>query len=166
MEDEDFVRTLGPAFLPHVLRRLSDLLVRDFGKFLEEQGTKAPPRTHSTLFALSANSSISVTELAALLKQSHPLIITWIRELRARGLITSAPDKTDRRRTILILTDAGREELERVRRAQRTLVEAIGQLSAEADADPLDGLWRMIEAMEREPLIDRLRQSNIERRCS
>ncbi len=75
---EDFIRRQGPAYLAHLLRRLSDELVRGADAWYPEVGVTVPPRTTSTLLALDEHGPLGVTEISTLLRQSHPLVINWI----------------------------------------------------------------------------------------
>ena len=76
--EPDFVRTLGLPFMAHLLRRISDRMVADAGAFEAGLGIKAPPRTASTMLLLRSCGPQSVTGIAAQLRQSHPLVITWV----------------------------------------------------------------------------------------
>lgn len=158
MDIEDFIKGQGLPFLPHLLRRLSDEFVRGFGAWGAEAGMKAPPRTHSTMRVLSSHGPLGVTQVAAMIRQSHPLVITWVRQLKALGFIESCPDPADGRRTALSLTDAGRADLVAQEAARAVLARAFRALMVEADAEIFDGLWRIEEACRREPLLDRLRR--------
>lgn len=164
LDEEDLIKTGGLPFLPHLLRRLSDLFVRDFENWIKESGGIAPPRTHSTLFALSAKGPLSVTELAKALSQSHQLVITWVRQLKSFGLIFSEPDSKDARRTVLNLTPAGVREVEQIRSEQVVLAQAFHELLLEADAQVFDALWRVETGLRTRPLIDRLRTASNTRR--
>src|SRR5690242_12562275 len=62
----DFIRRQGPAFLAHLLRRLSDELVRGADDWYPQVGVAAPPRTASTLLALDERGPLGVTEISAL----------------------------------------------------------------------------------------------------
>src|ERR1700727_226993 len=101
---EDFIHKQGPAYLAHLLRRLSDELVRGAEAWYPEVAVTVPPRTTSTLLALDEHGPSGVTEISALLRQSHPLVINWINQLRAQRLVRTRVDKQDRRRTVVALT--------------------------------------------------------------
>lgn len=157
---DDFIKKQGLSFLAHLLRRLSDDFVRGFAAWNEETGIRAPPRTHSTLRALDDQGPLGVTEIALLLRQSHPLVITWIRQLKELGLVEARLDPNDRRRTVLSLTPAGEAEVETQKGASLIMERAFQRLMAEADADIFDALWRMEEALLHEPFLDRLRKES------
>lgn len=159
-EEEDFIRRQGPGYLAHLLRRLSDELVRGADAWYPEVGVAAPPRTTSTLLALDEYGPLGVTEISALLRQSHPLVINWIKQLQAQGFIKTRFDKTDRRRTVVALTDKGADETRRLRKALTRMGKASQALMDEAAPGLFDALWRMEQACRREPFADRLRKSS------
>ena len=155
----DFIESLGTPYMAHVLRRLYDDWVRNIELWYKETGVRAPPRTHSTMALLARDGPLGVTEVADRLRQSHPLVLTWVRQLRQLGLIQTSGDPHDGRRTVLSLTDAGRAEVERNRRADQVVGQAYETLMQEADASVFEALWRIEKACRKEPLLDRLRRA-------
>ncbi|MGE5625391.1 MAG: MarR family winged helix-turn-helix transcriptional regulator [Bacillota bacterium] len=157
--DRDFIRSQGPAYLAHLLGRLFDELVRGADVWYPEMGVTAPPRTTSTLLALDEHGPLGVTEIAALLRQSHPLVINWIKQLQQHGFVETRADKTDRRRTVVELTAKGVAETQRLRKALTRMAETSQALMDEAAPGLFDALWRMEQACRRMPFVDRLRGS-------
>lgn len=155
--NEDFIRRQGPAYLAHLLRRVSDELVRGADAWYPEVGVTAPPRTTSTLLALDEQGPLGVTEISTLLRQSHPLVINWIRQLRACRFVETRIDAGDRRRTVVALTAKGRAEIRRLRKALVRMSEASQALMDEAAPELFDALWRMEQACRRAAFADRLR---------
>ena len=155
---EDFIKRQGKPFFAHLLRRLYDDYVRNMAEWDSEMGIIAPPRTHSTMLALGEHGAMTLTEIAALLRQSHPLVLTWVRQLKELGLLASEADPNDRRRTILRLTPEGAAELERTRKVDAVVGLAFDSLMTDCGANVFDTLWRMEEEGRREPFIERLRR--------
>ena len=153
---EDFIRAQGPAFLAHLLRRLSDELVQGAGDWYPKAGVTAPPRTASTLLALDANGPLGVTTIAALLRQSHPLVITWIRQLETLALVETLADPHDRRRSVIALTRKGRAEVKRLREALVPMEQASRALLDVAAPGMFDALWRMETACREQSFTQRL----------
>lgn len=154
----DFIQQQGPAFLAHLLRRLSDELVAGAAEWYPEAGVTAAPRTTSTLIALAEHGPLGVTEVADLLQQSHPLVITWIRQLKTDGFIRSRSDAKDGRRTVIALTAKGVAEVARLRTALIAMRKASQQLMDDAAPGLFDALWRMENASRRTPFVERLRK--------
>lgn len=157
-DDRDFIEEQGLPFLAHLLRRLYDDFVRAIAEWYPEVGIQAPPRTHSTMLALGKRGPMALTEIAELLRQSHPLVLTWVRQLKELGFIEARGDPNDGRRTILRLTEAGRQELARHGKADRLTADAYRALMKEADAQVFEALWRMERAGREKPFIARLRE--------
>ena len=156
---DDFIKSLGPPYMAHVLRRLYDDFVRNIELWYQEFGVAAPPRTHSTMALLDREGPLGVTEVAAKLRQSHPLVLTWVRQLKKLGFVQTSHDSKDARRTLLSLTEAGKAQLEKHREADRVVDEAYNRLMQEADAPVFDALWRLEAACREEPLLERLRRA-------
>jgi DNA-binding MarR family transcriptional regulator len=154
----DFIQQQGAAFLAHLLRRLSDELVRGGSEWYPEVGVTAAPRTTSTLLALAEQGPLGVTEIADILRQSHPLVITWLRQLKADGFIRPQADSKDKRRTVVALTAKGISEVTRLRKALRTMRVASQRLMDDAAPGLMDALWQMEQACRVTPFAQQLRK--------
>lgn len=159
---DDFIKREGLGFLAHLLRRLSDDFVRAFEDWYPEVEMEAPARTRSTLQALNVHASLGVTELAAMLRQSHPLVINWIKQLKKLDLVVTKSDPGDGRRTLVSLTPAGKIEAEKGFYSRRVGAHAYTKLMQEAEADVFEALWRLEEACRRKPFLERLREAQRE----
>jgi DNA-binding MarR family transcriptional regulator len=153
---DDFIQRQGPAFLAHLLRRLSDELVRGAGEWYPTAGVTASPRTTSTLLALSDHGPLGVTEIAGLLRQSHPLVISWIRQLKADGLVRSGADAADGRRSVITLSAKGVADVTRLRAALIRMETASQQLLDVGGPGLLDALWQMEQACRQTSFAQRL----------
>lgn len=156
---DDFIKSLGSPYMAHLLRRLYDDFVRNIERWYEEFGVAAPPRTHSTMVLLDRQGPLGVTEVAYKLRQSHPLVLTWVRQLKSLGFVETSHDPSDARRTLLSLTPAGKAQVEKNWAADQVVGEAYRALMEEADAPVFDALWRIEEACREEPLLERLRRA-------
>jgi DNA-binding MarR family transcriptional regulator len=154
---EDFIRRQGPAFLPALLRRIAEELLRGAEEWSPEVGLTSSPRVRSTLLALDEQGPMGVVEIAKLLQQSHPLVITWIKQLQADGYVKTRTDTADRRRTVVALTAKGVAEVRRLRKVLPRMGETAQALMDEAAPGLFEALWRMEQACRREPFADRLR---------
>jgi DNA-binding MarR family transcriptional regulator len=160
----DFIHLQGPAFLAHLLRRLADELIQGAADWYPTVGVTAPPRTISTLLALNDRGPLGVTELADLLRQSHPLVIVWIKELSRLSLVASKSDPADGRRTLVSLTGKGRKELLSVRKALITMEQASAELLNLAGENTWQALWAMERGCAEQPFLERLRLHTVDRR--
>lgn len=155
----DFIQQQGPAFLAHLLRRLADELVLGAAEWYPTVGVNAPPRTISTLLALETHGSLGITELAGLLHQSHPLVITWIRELEKLALVKTRNDPADKRRRLIALTAKGRRELLAIHTALVTMERASSELLTLMGPDAWEGLWAMERGFRETSFAERLHRA-------
>lgn len=144
MDTDDFVRSLGPSFLPHILRRLSDLMVDGEMEWAGLNPVLPPLRTHSTMFALDRWGELSVTELAALIRQSHPHALQWVRALEKLGLVARHRDPNDARRTMLRLTEKGSAAMPAIHHAKSVNEAVVRDLCTELG----DDLWERLRSLE------------------
>ena len=152
----DFIQSEGVTFLAHLMGRLSDRFVRGCEQWFAVHGLIAPPRTSSTLHILHRQGPRSVTEIAAAISQSHPLVINWVRQLKSLGLVEATTDPNDRRRTIVALTEHGTAEAIRLLEADKVIARAYDRMLEEADAPVFDALWRIEAATRDQSFFDRL----------
>jgi DNA-binding MarR family transcriptional regulator len=154
----DFVESLGPAFVAHRLRRLSESLVEDCGAWFSTVGVTAPPRAASTLLLLRAKGPLSTAEIAEEVKLAPQVIVGQTREMVRAGLLNVERDPSDPGRRMLVLTFEGRKEAERVAAAARMMAEAYRGLFADAGVEAMAALEALEQAHEARPLADRLRR--------
>jgi len=131
----DFVDSLGPAFLAHRLRRLSDGLVDQVGAALVRDGLTVPARSMSTLLLLKARGPLGPVEIGKSLRFSHPLMVRSLRTLEALELVEAIPDDADQRRRRVRLTAMGEREAERGLAITTRIAEQLTDRAAEAGID-------------------------------
>ncbi|WP_162232661.1 MarR family winged helix-turn-helix transcriptional regulator [Sphingomonas sanxanigenens] len=152
----DFITAGGLFFLAHRLRRLSDALVIECERWFVEAGIIAPPRTTSMLYLIENEGPQRITAIASALKQFHPVVIDWVSKLKKLGLVTTAVDADDRRRTIVSLTQSGRREVAKIRRAEDAITAAYVTLQNETGASLIDGIALWESALSRRSLFVRI----------
>lgn len=159
----DFIQSEGLIFLPHILRRLANRFIQACDVVFPDFGIIVPPRAVSTMHLLHQRGPQSVTEIAEVIQQSHPLVITWVRQLKSMGLIATRADPKDRRRTMVGLTSKGEEQVQRLLVARPAFLAAYRRLMKEADVEIFDGLWRMEQALMERTFAERITAESFER---
>ena len=160
--DSDFIKHEGLSFFAHLLRRVSDRLVDGFEDWYREAGIAAPVRTASTLRVLYRKGPLPVTTIAKEICQSHPLVITWIRQLKALEMVRSRSHPDDARMSIIELTELGRETARQMIQADEPIEKAYRTLFAETDGDCFAALWRIEEACREKGMAERLREAELD----
>ncbi len=129
----------------HRIRRRSAPSYEQFG--LTESQARA-------LRVISRYSRPRMADLAQALEVVPRSITSMVDTLEAAGFVAREPDPTDRRATIVVLTDAGRSVLEQVGRMR---AEAAEQLFAKLSGEEQGELRRLLEVLDsgEEPLPSR-----------
>ena len=103
----DFVTGLGPAFVAHRLRRLSDRVVDEI-ETLSLEGLSVPPRSASTILLLAERGPFRPhQDDPRTLRFSHPLMVRALRVLEELGLVRPVDHSADQRRRLVELTEHG-----------------------------------------------------------
>jgi DNA-binding MarR family transcriptional regulator len=153
---DDFIHAQGLIFLPHILRRLANRFTRACDAVFPSFGITVPPRAASTIQLLFTGGPRSVTEIAEVIQQPHPLLISWIRQLKELGMVETSPDQKDRRRTIVMLTQAGKRQAQLLLDARPAFEAAYRRLMRESDAEIFDSLWRLEGGLRKEDFAARI----------
>jgi len=153
----DLIENEGLPFLAHVLKRVSDEFVRGCAVWYPEYGLKFSPRAGSTVRTLARLGPLSIKDIAATIGQSHPSTIDWVRQLKGLGLVETQVDSRDRRRTLVSLTAAGKQQAELHQKADAILAAAYRTLLEESGADLLAPLWHIEKLGKATPFEERLR---------
>ena len=161
MVSDDFIEQCGLPFFAHRLRRLSELFVEQSGTWLVVLGLKVPPRAVSTVLLLAERQPLTITEIAAALRFSHPLIIKLVRDLASLALVRLDQDSGDGRQRLVRLTRRGIEEAERLRQANDAMAHAYRSLFAAANANGLECIERIECAVRDNSLLERLRVQSV-----
>jgi len=98
------------------------------------------------LAAMSDLRRVRMGELASRLGLTARTITTLVDALEREGLLARLPDPSDRRATLLELTDTGRGYLDRVHAVQRELAEQFMAPLSAADRQQLYDLLRRLQA--------------------
>lgn len=126
------------------LRWLSDVITRDAGEIYKLYGLDIKPKWYPILYMLFKGDDNSVTGIAKAIGQTHPSVSNLVKDLVAAGLVEESKDGTDRRTTIVKLSEKGlelRPQLVKVSEDVRTVAAAI-------DSKSTDKLWAAIDYWE------------------
>ena len=110
MSTDELADRLGYLF-KHAHARLTELTV----EALRPHGITG--RELAVLIVLDGPGSASQQEAAGRLGVDRTTMVSFVDTLEARGLVTRWPDATDRRRNVVVLTDAGKHTLRQARKA-------------------------------------------------
>ena len=152
----DYSREVGGAAIGARLRRLSERLDRETGQIYAAQHVHFEQRWFGILNQLVLNGSMTVGEIAAVLRVTHVSVSQARQALAAAGLIEAVSDKCDARRRQLRLTDDGQVFVTKVAPLWQALSDCAAELNDEA-GDLVRPLDRLEDLLDKRSLVDRVR---------
>lgn len=126
------------------LRWLSDMVTKEAGEIYKLYGLEIKPKWFPVLYMLFKGEDNSVTGIAKAIGQTHPSVSNLVKDLVAAGLVTEAKNESDRRTTLVRLTEKGlsmKSQLTKVSKDVMAVVAAI-------DSKSTDKLWAAIDYWE------------------
>ena len=160
---DDFIQSQGVIWVAHIMRRVASRIVDASDEVLPGYGVIVPSSMVSVVHLLHVRGPQTVMAIAAETVQSHPLIHKYVRHLKTLGLVETAGDSADRRRTVVTLTDAGQSQARMLVEVRRYFVPALDALMQEADAGIFEPLWRIEAALQSQGMAERIRA--VQRAC-
>lgn len=129
--------------LGFLLSRASGVVARSVSEALAPLGLRV--RSYSVLvFASEDSAGVTQRRLAASMGLDPSQIVALVDDLETRGLVTRAPDPTDRRNKLIIATEEGHrvrgDAQQRVDRAQNGYFDGVSQKHLE---ELRSALWRI-----------------------
>lgn len=147
----------GPLALGTRLRRLGKLTSVGLDAICREMELEAEPRWFGCLQLLQQSGSLSVTEIARTLDQTHPAIVQLARVLMKEDLVRDETDPADRRRRLLSLSDKGREMARALGPLWIAMDAAAREWMNEGGFDLERAISDLEEKLDRHPMDDRIR---------
>lgn len=89
------------------LRWMSDMVTREAGEIYKLYGLEIKPKWFPVLYMLFKGEDNSVTGIAKAIGQTHPSVSNLVKDLVAAGLVEETKDGTDRRTTLIRLSEKG-----------------------------------------------------------
>lgn len=140
----------APSALATDLREVLRPLWRRFNSLRTLSAGKVGILSH-----LERRGPMAATELAGLERISHQAVATAVRELESLSLVTRSPDPADRRRSLVTLTDDGRERLATERSAgQEWLTQALTEELTAPDRATLAAAIPLLRRLDSRPEPD------------
>ncbi|WP_339928686.1 MarR family transcriptional regulator [uncultured Brevundimonas sp.] len=147
---------LRAAFAANTLVQLADLISAQGEAMLREAGLDVPARAVSILLMIGERGEMSAADIAGQLQQPHQLVTQRADLLVDLGLIARRSDPGDGRRKILVLTDRGADQFERLTARLARVADVFAALFVEIDCDLAAMARRAIAALDRSPILERL----------
>ena len=153
---------LQGAFLSNKLIRLVDLIGAQGTELLRDAGIELPSNTVALTLYVGDKGQASLAEIAKALDEVHQLSATRVDSLIQLGLMERRDDPNDGRRKALSLTKKGKAQHRLLLKRLREIEQALAGLYAEIGHDLPVILEAAVEALNRKPLIARIRETTSE----
>lgn len=154
----DMMRDFGAMAFASRLRRLSDRLKAEATKVYRENGVEFNDSWFLVALVLSRREGISVSEAAETLGVSHAAISQMVAAMARKGLLIGHPDERDRRRTLLHLTEKGRDVVEALRPFWDAVGKCTDEMIASTGADLLPAITAIEEQLDQKNLFTRVNE--------
>lgn len=148
---------LRGAFVANLLGRLVELIARQGDELLQDADITVPSRAVSCMLFVGDKVHASAADIAKSLNQPHQLVSQRVDVLIGLGFLERVSDPEDRRRKILVLTQAGNDQYRRLCARLAEAEQAFGDLFADIGCDLIDLSEQAIIALDNAPLLHRIR---------
>ncbi|MFZ1742116.1 MAG: MarR family transcriptional regulator [Pontixanthobacter sp.] len=142
------------VFLGRLLADWAELIDRQSQQIFDHVGITIPVHSCSLMLGIERIGPASASDIAHHLDRSHQLVLQKLPKLLKTGLLTRTDCPDDRRRKLISLTGAGREQLALLRRWLPHIMESYDDLSDEI-GDMHGFIENAIAAMVARPLSER-----------
>jgi DNA-binding MarR family transcriptional regulator/GNAT superfamily N-acetyltransferase len=158
----DLIKHLGELAFATRLKRLAESLQADVGRIYREMDVDFEPKWFTMLYALYHNEMMSVNELSALLKLTHPAIIQFAEQMQGKRLVQFVKDKKDARKKLIRLTEKGRNVFKGIEPILTEIEMANREFLRESGIDVLGVVERMEKQLELKSMYSRINEKLIE----
>ena len=152
----NIIEELGSLALATRLKNLSDRLAKDVAQIYKESSFEFEPRWFTLIYALKEGEELAVTELAAMLNQTHPAVNQVANVLVDKGLVSERKDKEDQRKRLLQLTAKGLKLIDQMNPLWQQIKKANDKLNKES-GDLLTTLEKVESSLNRQSMYDRIK---------
>lgn len=147
---------LGILGLGTRLKRLSDNLHRQIDDVYKQENIIFRGRNFPLLQLLNENESMSVTELADVLGQTHPAISQMSKKLAKEGWIYHHSDDADERRRLLSITPAGYELFDQLKPIWKDMQVVLGRLMSTSGGQLMTNVELLERQLSQQSLVERM----------
>ena len=155
---------LKGAFLSNKLLRLVDLIALQGDELLRDAEITIPSRAVACTLFIGDKGQVSLADIAEALDEPHQLSAQRVEGLIQLGLLERRDDPNDRRRKVLSLTRRGKAQYQLLLVRLAEIEQAFIDLYTEIKADLPTILENAIGALQRTPLLERIRKNAVDAR--
>lgn len=155
--ERNIIEELGSLALATRLKNLSERLAKDVAQVYKELSFDFEPRWFAIVYALKDRETLSVTELATMLQQTHPAVNQVANVLVGKGLVIESKDEADQRRRMLKLSPSGADLVDKMSRVWERIKVANDELIQDTDPDFLNRIKALEFQLDESSMYDRVK---------
>lgn len=140
----DFYEKTGKMALGSRLRRLSEQVTEQAAGIYDLYQVDLQPKWFPVFYALSGGEEKSIMDIAREIGHTHPSVSQIVREMAAKGYIVEKKGTADGRKNFIVLSEAGRQMMEKMQDQLKDVTSAIENAMKETQYD----LWKAIAEWE------------------
>lgn len=156
--EKNIIEELGSLALATRLKNLSERLAKDVATIYKASDFDFEPRWFAVIYALKNGEEKAVTELSAMLQQTHPAVNQVANVLVKKKLVIESKDATDQRKRLLKLSEAGNKLVEKMEHLWSKIKLANDNLLAENTPQFLDNIKSLETALDEKSMFDRVNE--------
>jgi GNAT superfamily N-acetyltransferase/predicted transcriptional regulator len=159
----DFYHRTGKMALGSRLRRLSDLVTEEAAQIYRLYDIHFQPRWFPVFYVLSEDGAKTITEIAQAIGHSHVSVSQIVKDMSRNGYTVEKSDPRDGRKTLVTLSDAGKEISRKIQDQYRDVNDAIETAMAETSHNLWEALEEWEHLLEQKSLLQRVQAQRKER---
>lgn len=144
------------AFLANMAARLRDVINDDCSVMLNNKGVITPVTDVSLIMFIAENNLPSIAEIAKALDYSHQRTAARISALENLDLIARFTDENDYRCKRFSLTQAGKEDFQKLQDVYQSAATVFGQILEEQGVDVMTIMMNIVTSLKRFPVSARI----------
>ena len=154
--ERDILAELGSLALATRLKNLSERLARDVAQVYKASAFDFEPRWFTLIYALKDGEDLAVTELSAMLNQTHPAVNQVANVLVDKGLLDERKGVSDQRKRLLKLTEEGERLVNRMNNLWQKIKSANDELLQESGGDLLLVMQKVEQSLDEQSMFERI----------
>ena len=153
----DFYRTLGYVALGSYMRRLGEVSLQASAQVYQMYGMEMEVKWFPVFLSVANNEAETVSKIAEYIGQSHVGVSLMVKEMAKAGLFETQKGATDKRETVVLLTEKGREMNQRMNELLADLQDTMNEVRSECETDVLRALMEYEQVILKKSLPERIK---------
>lgn len=153
-----FFDEIGSVALGCRIRALAEKITKDARCMYKDYGIDFKPKWYPVAIVLQERNSATITQIAEYIGQTHPSVSVLVKDMTAHGLVTTASCVEDARKTLVSLTDRGKQTMATITDMTDLVKAAVSEIEHESGCDLWKALGQWDAALQSQSLAQRVKR--------